>query len=240
MGSSRNRIDGLGDQAGGEVEATAHAAGVRAGRAVGRLGEVEPLEQLGAALLHVLRRQVVQLAEHAHVLAPGEVLVDGRVLARETDRVPHRIGLLDDVMPGDVRNAGRGREQRGQDPHRGGLAGPVGAEQPDHLPPFDRQVDPVERLHVAEVLHQPLGMDCCIPGHPRTLWAVCDTHEGVGWLALRPRLSGRTTPGGRLGLVGRDNAVDDLLPRRRLEPEGLTGRRVVEDVGTPRAGSRSP
>ncbi|GAA2805291.1 hypothetical protein GCM10020219_091210 [Nonomuraea dietziae] len=48
-------------------------------------------------------------------------------------------------------------QQRGEDAHRGGLAGAVGAEQPaDHSLPH-RQVEAVECVGLAEALAQPLG-----------------------------------------------------------------------------------
>ena len=67
----------------------------------------------------------------------GELRVAGHDVAREPDAV-------------------RG-EQRGQDPHRGGLARPVRAEQGEHRARRDLEVDSVQHHRVAERLSQPGG-----------------------------------------------------------------------------------
>ena len=96
---------------------------------LGRLGELEALEQLVRARPRLLAGHVVELPDHLEVLEAGQVLVDGRVLAGEPDLGPQRRGVPDDVEAGDARAARVGLEQRGEDPHRGGLARPVRAEQ---------------------------------------------------------------------------------------------------------------
>src|SRR5438874_2189529 len=57
------------EQARGEVEATAHATRVGPRRAVGRVGQVESLEQLVGATPSVNSRELEQAAEHLQVLA---------------------------------------------------------------------------------------------------------------------------------------------------------------------------
>ena len=71
-----------GHQRRGEVESAAHAAGVGLRQAVGGVGEREALEQLARALLRRAAAEVVEPPDHLEVLEAGEVLVDGRVLAR--------------------------------------------------------------------------------------------------------------------------------------------------------------
>ena len=79
------------DEAGGEVEAAAHAAGVGLGRAVGGVGEVEPGEQLLRAGLGLLAAEVRAARRSAsRFWRPGEQLVDGRVLAGQADLLAHR------------------------------------------------------------------------------------------------------------------------------------------------------
>ena len=95
-----------------------------------------------------LAAQVVEAPDHLQVLEPGQALVDGGVLAREADLLAQLGGVVDDVEPVDARAARRGRQQRGQDAHGGGLAGAVGAEQAEHGPGLDLEVDPAERLDV--------------------------------------------------------------------------------------------
>ena len=129
VGSSRNSTCGSADQAGAQVEPAPHAAGVGLDRAVGGVGEVEPLEQLLARVAGPrARRQVVEPADQVEVLAAGEVLVDGGVLAGEADHAAQRLGSRTTSLPA-TRAGPVGHEQGGEDPHGGGLAGPVGAEQ---------------------------------------------------------------------------------------------------------------
>jgi hypothetical protein len=68
--------------------------------------------------------------EH-EVLAPGRLGVEPVLLADDADGVAHAHRLGEDVEPGDAGVAGIGPRQRGQDPHGGGLARAVGAEQPE-------------------------------------------------------------------------------------------------------------
>ena len=148
-----------GDERGGEVEPAAHAARVGLDQPVAGLGEVEALEQLGRALARRLAAEVVEPADHLQVLEPGQVLVDGGVLAGEPDLRAQLGGVGDHVEPGDPRAAAGRRQQRGQDPDRGRLAGAVRAEQAEHGAGLDLQVDPAERLDVPVGLPQPLDLD---------------------------------------------------------------------------------
>ena len=68
-------------------------------------------------------------------------------------------GSRDDVVAGDERAAGGGGEQRGEDAHGGRLAGAVVAEQAEHRARRDGQVQPAQRLGVAEAPAQVLGED---------------------------------------------------------------------------------
>jgi hypothetical protein len=114
---------------------------------------------------------VVEAAEHDEVLAAAEHLVHRRVLAEEPDPVAHLRRLAGHVEPGDLGAPAVEPQQGGQDPHGGGLAGAVGAEQPADGALPHRQVEPVERGRRAVALAQPLGGHR--PGggghwHPRT------------------------------------------------------------------------
>ncbi len=158
------------DQRAREVEAPSHAARVRLRDPVGGAFEVERSQQLGCTLLGVGRAELVEAAEHPEVLAAGQVLVDGRVLAREADQLPHRLRVAGDVEPGDARAAGVGAEKRREDPDRGRLAGAVRPEQSQHRSLLHLEVDAVERAHLvlpgAVDLDEPLCFD---HGHGTTL-----------------------------------------------------------------------
>ncbi len=69
------------DDRAGEVEPPAHTAGVRLDRARRRIREVEHVEQVAGAAFRLVGGQLVEPSEHDQVLAPGQVLVDGGVLA---------------------------------------------------------------------------------------------------------------------------------------------------------------
>ena len=81
------------DQARGQVEPPAHAAGVGLGHLAGGVGEVEPVQQLRGAGLGLAGAQVEQLADHDQVLGAGEVLVDRGVLAGQADGVADLLRL---------------------------------------------------------------------------------------------------------------------------------------------------
>ncbi len=97
------------DEAGGEVESPAHAAGVGADLAVGGVSDAEPLEQLARARGRVALGEPLQAREQHQVLAAGEPLVERRLLAGQRDLLADGSGRGDDVMAGDERAAlGRG------------------------------------------------------------------------------------------------------------------------------------
>jgi hypothetical protein len=81
--------------------------------------------------------EVVEPADHLEVLEAGQVLVHSRVLARQADLPANPRGVADDVEPGDARRALVRLEKGGQDAHRSGLAGTVGAEQAEDAPRLD-------------------------------------------------------------------------------------------------------
>ena len=119
------------DERRGEVESAAHPARVGAHEAVGGVDQVEPFEQLRAASPDRGRGLMGQPADQGEVLAGGEVLVDGGVLAGEADHRSDPPGVRDDVDAQHRGAAPIGSEQGGEDPHRGGLPRPVRAEQPE-------------------------------------------------------------------------------------------------------------
>ena len=138
-----------GDQRGSEVEAAAHPTRVGADEAVGGIGEAEALEQLVRAGARLRALHVVELADHLEVLEAGQVLVDRGVLAGEPDLRAQRRGIALHVEPYDARAAPVGLEQRGEDSHHCGLAGPVGAEQGEHAAGAGGEVDAAQRAHRA-------------------------------------------------------------------------------------------
>ena len=106
--------------------------------------------------------EVVEATDHVEVLEPGEVLVDRRVLTGQADAAPYVGGLGEHVDAGDGGRAGVGTEQRGEDPHGGRLAGPVGAEQGEHGAFGYVQGESGEGLDVAVRLREVDGDDCVV------------------------------------------------------------------------------
>ena len=161
------------DQGSTEVEAAAHAARVGLDDPVGGIGQLELLEQFVGAPARLGRRQVVQPAEQPQVLAPGQVLVDRGVLARQADDPPDLVGLRPDVEPGHGRAPGVGPEERGEDPHRRRLAGAVRTEQAQDGPLGDLEVDAVEGSDLALAglvdLDQAFGRDRGVGCHAQAL-----------------------------------------------------------------------
>ena len=156
-----------GDQAHRDVEPPPHAAGVGLGDPVGGIDQVEPLEQLIAAPEAVGLRHVEQATDVLHVLATGEPLLDRRVLSGEADAPADTVGIAaTHVDAVDQGHAGVGAQQRGEDPHDGGLARPVRTEQPVHRTVRDHQVDAVDGRRCAESLDQ-LARLYGVGGHDR-------------------------------------------------------------------------
>ena len=103
--------------------------------------------------------QPAELADHDQVLAAGESVVEGRVLAGHADLAPHGGGLRDHVVAGHPRLPAVGRCERREDAHAGRLAGPVGAQHAEDGAGADLQIDLVERLSLAVALRQSRGFD---------------------------------------------------------------------------------
>jgi hypothetical protein len=86
--------------------------------------------------------------------AMGEPMLPG-----EADQLPDLVGVAEHVVAADGGLAAVRPEQRGQDAHRGRLAGPVGSEYPQYPALPGHQIHPVQRGRPAEPLDQPGGLD---------------------------------------------------------------------------------
>ena len=155
VGSSKKTIGELADEAHGDVEPAPHPAGEGGQAAVGGIGEVEVVEQIGGGPSRV--GDVAQLADEHEVLAGGEDVVDRGELSGHADVLADLGGLGRHVEPGNGRRAAVGLDQRGEDVDDGGLARAVGAEQGEHRASLDGERHVVEdrdvRVRLREVLH---------------------------------------------------------------------------------------
>ncbi len=95
----------------------------------------------------------IQKAEHGHVS------ISGRVFRQVTDQPPRRNRLLDDVEAADGHRSLRGWNEAGDHPHRGGFAGAVGAEKPQHLSAVHRKRNAIHGAFGAEKFGQILNFN---------------------------------------------------------------------------------
>ena len=150
---------GTSHQGSSDVETSAHAAGVGPDGPVGRIRQVEALEQVVGA---GIRKAGVELGEapgHAEVLAAGQVRVDRRVLAGQPNPAANAVGVFDHVPSQHLGPAAVRGQDRREDAHRGGLPGPVGAQEAQHAPGGRLEVHAVERDQLSEAFDQALGQD---------------------------------------------------------------------------------
>jgi hypothetical protein len=125
------------NQAHRQVEPPAHTAGAGPGRFLGRLDQVELLQQVGGAPPAFTPAQVAQARHQAQVLLAGEQVVHRRELAGDADHRAHRIGVPGHIMARDPHPATVGAGQGGQDLHGGHTpsswhCGPGGHDLAEH------------------------------------------------------------------------------------------------------------
>jgi hypothetical protein len=152
-----------------DVELALHAAGPGPDQPVGRVGQPEPVQQLGGAGPQRAAAQAVEVALQQQVLPAGGLGVDGVLLEHAADRPPDRVRVPVHVVAGDDRGAAGRPGQRGEDLDGGGLAGPVRAEQPEHGAGGDGEADASHRPDVAGIgLDQIACGDRQVSGHVRS------------------------------------------------------------------------
>ena len=147
------------DQRRREVEPAAHAPGVGACGAPGRVAEPELPEELGGPGLRRGAPLAEQPGDEHEVLGAGERLVDPRVLPGEPDERAHAVRLGEHVVPADDGAPLVRRQQRGEHPRRGGLAGAVGPQHPQHGALGGGEARTRERGGGAEALDETVGLD---------------------------------------------------------------------------------
>src|SRR5690606_20504429 len=95
----------------------------------------------------------------------GQVAVERGVLEDEADVPAHLVAFPDHVVTGDERAAAGRVRERAEHADRGGLAGAVRAEEPEHLAGRHLEVDALDGLHFPVRLGQPSYGDRGIPHH---------------------------------------------------------------------------
>src|SRR5260221_14783282 len=85
---------------------------------------------------------MIELPKHHQVFVPGEVLIDGSILASQANMRTERVGVFDDIEPRHPCSPGVGRQERRQDTHGAGLASAVRVEQGEDAPLRSAQIEP--------------------------------------------------------------------------------------------------
>lgn len=113
---------------------------------VANVVHTQNLEQVGDPVVQLLPRKAVELAIVFDHLAGGHAIVDASSRREETDVAADFIGMCDNVETGDAGRAGSRFEKRAEYAKRRGLAGAVGAEQPEDFAGAGGERDAVHGL----------------------------------------------------------------------------------------------
>lgn len=206
---------GFANQRGGEIEATAHTTRVGANRTIGRIGEVDSVQDFVGSLPRFMSGEVVEASHHLNVFTPRQVFIDGGVLAGQPDVCAGRRGIGRHINAGNFGIAGVGTQQCGQNTNQRGLSGTVRPEQPVDDACLELEAHAVERynLRLWKRLDDVLDSDNWI-GHAVTPQKFMRSEETKRSVRLGrpewPRAKASTTCGRRCS--GR------TLPRREISP----------------------
>ena len=142
---------GLVEERGGQRQLLVHAPGELVGAPVHEALEPRDGEQPLGPLPEDVARQDVEAREELEVLHDREVPVEAVLLRQEPERLAD-LAARPRVHPEHAGLPGVEVDEPGQRADGGGLAGPVGADEPVELPGPDREGHPGERLDLAEAL----------------------------------------------------------------------------------------
>jgi hypothetical protein len=146
-------------EAGGQVEAPLHPAGVGLHGVAGAIGQADDVQHLVNALGQLPPPQAIDLPEEDQVVAAGDGGVEGQVLGHHADDLLDLGSVLDHVVAGDGHRPLGGREEAGEHRDEGGLPRPVGPQQAEDLAFLDGEADPIYRGEVPVFLHQVLNLN---------------------------------------------------------------------------------
>ena len=110
------------------------------------LGELDELEQLLGALAHLALRDAEVAAVDVEVVEDVQLVVERVLLGTDPEPGPDRRAVLGGVHPEDAQLSPGDRRDRRDHPHRGGLAGAVGAEEAERLAAAYVDVDALDGL----------------------------------------------------------------------------------------------
>ncbi len=177
-------------------------------------GQVELLQQLFGAGLCTRGLHVVEATEHLEVLSTGQALVHRGVLAGENDHAAQLVALRRHVEIRHRGMTGVGLEERGEDPHGGGLAGPVGSEQADHAALRHDGVEAVDGADLAESFDEAsatiafaVRCDFGVVGAASSMTVSCIRCSFRGQAASADRHAGAVSRGSSGGAVSRHEVL---------------------------------
>ena len=150
---------GFVDEAAGDFEAAAHAAGEHFDGFVGPLEEVDFFEELvddGAAFV---AGHAVELGEDGHVFFGGEVKVGSHGLGDDADDFADVVGMACDVDAVDGGLTGGDGDEGGEHADEGGFSGAVGAEESEDFAVVDVEGEGIDGGEVAEAFGEVLDID---------------------------------------------------------------------------------
>ena len=147
------------DQGAAEGQLLLHAAGELAGQPVAEGVQSHQRQQLLPPLQKVAVGHPPQPGHVAKVLHHAEIGVEGEGLGEIAHPRAGQAGRL----PSTRTRAGAGVQQAGQDVEGAGLAGAVGADQPEDLARADLEVDAPQRLQGPVGLVEPLHLEGDLP-----------------------------------------------------------------------------
>ena len=134
-------------QAGGQVEAPTHAPGIGAAAAVDPALHPQQADQLMDPPIALIAGQVIQVALQGQQLPAAENFVQRHLLGHVTQALADSSGIGEGIQTRHPHHTAAGGQQGGQDPQRGGLAGPVGSKQAIQAARRHRQIQALQGLH---------------------------------------------------------------------------------------------
>src|ERR1700693_926666 len=124
----------------------------------GSVCELQQLQHLIDALAARRGGHAVDEGMEFEVLAPGQLVVERRVLKNEATPLAYAGGVLHDINPCHACCAGGRRQQGAQDRDRGRLARAVGSEAAEYLTTMHLEIDAAHCLKLAVALDQAVGL----------------------------------------------------------------------------------
>ena len=166
-------------------EAAAHAVREAGGDPVGDVAELEPLEEVAGSRLPAV--EPTQPRGQLEVLPRRRARDQPADVGAVADDALDVEGVAADVVPRHPGLTLGGRHHAREDPHRGGLAGAVAAEQRGGLAGEALEVDTGDGLHLAEAHMEAGHVDDRVAvgatvrgGHPRILPESATPVAGLG------------------------------------------------------------